>query len=226
MINSKIIPLSGKKTDAIIFDLGGVLLNLDFNRSINAFIEIGFKNVEQELSRLLVSQPSGNNITFFHKFETGLISSAEFRNELRKHAGLDIPDADIDMAWTAMLRDMHEENVNILKKLKDSCRLFLLSNTNEIHIGALLENRINIKGFAELEKLFEKVYYSHEVKMRKPDRDIFDHVLNDAGLKPENTLFIDDSAHNIETAREAGIVAFHHQRNGSLAEVFEIGHTG
>ena len=222
MINNKVIPLSGKKTDAIIFDLGGVLLNLDFKRSIDAFIEVGFRNIEQELSRLLVSRPAGNDLSFFHLYETGRISSREFRDELRKHAGNDIPDEDIDRAWTAMLVDLHKENVSILEKLKSSYRLFLLSNTNAIHIETLLENKGKGEGFSRLTGLFEKVYYSHEIKMRKPDREIFDHVMKDAGLKAENALFIDDSIHNIEAAREAGLQAYHHKANTSLGEVFEM----
>lgn len=222
MINNKIIPLSGKKTDAIIFDLGGVLLNLDFKRSIDAFIEVGFRDVEQELSRLLCSCPADNNLSFFHLYETGRISSGEFRDELRKHAGNDIPDEDIDRAWTAMLMDMHEENIALVEKLRSSYRLFLLSNTNAIHIETLLENKEKGEGFSRLTGLCEKVYYSHEVKMRKPDREIFDHVIKDAGLKGENSLFIDDSSPNIEAARDAGLMAYHHKAGTSLAEIFEI----
>ncbi|MFO7923716.1 MAG: HAD family phosphatase [Bacteroidales bacterium] len=222
MRNIKIKPLSGKKPDAIIFDLGGVLLNLDFKRSIDEFIAVGFRNIENELSRLLVSRPAGNDLSFFHLYETGRISSREFRDELRKHAGRDIPDKDIDRAWTAMLVDMHEENIRIIEKLKRLYRLFLLSNTNAIHIETLLDSKEKGEGFSRLTELFEKLYYSHEVKMRKPDREIFDHVLKDAGLKAENVLFIDDSVHNVEAARTAGLQAYHHKANTSLREVFEI----
>ena len=222
MRNNKINYLSGITPDAIIFDLGGVLLNLDFRRSIDAFIKLGFRNVEQEMSSLLVSRPAGDDSSFFHLYETGLISSGEFRNELRKHAGLNISDADIDRAWTAMLLDLHEENVSILKKLKSSYRLLLLSNTNEIHIETLLGSEEKGEDFLRLTGLFEKVYYSHEVKMRKPDREIFDHVVKDAGLTTENSLFIDDSVHNVEAARAAGLQAYHHQRNTSLAGIFKI----
>jgi glucose-1-phosphatase len=198
MINIKIETLSEKPIDTIIFDLGGVLLNLDFKRSIDAFINLGFINVEKE------------------------ISSGEFRDELRKHAGLDISDEDIDRAWTAMLMDLHEENLEIMEKLKCSYRIFLLSNTNPIHIESLHSRNDNSKSYSGLVGLCEKAYYSYEVKMRKPDREIFDHVISDADLDPGKTLFIDDSIPNIETAEDTGLQAYHHKANASLREVFNI----
>ena len=222
MINIKIKSLSGKNIDTIIFDLGGVLLNLDFKRSIDAFINLGFSNVEKELSRLLFSRPAGNNLSFFHLYETGRISSGEFRDELRKNAGLGISDEDIDRAWTAMLMDLHEDNLEILEKLKGSYRIFLLSNTNQIHIQSLHSRNDTRKSYSGLERLCEKAYYSYEVKMRKPDREIFDHVIGDAGLDPRKTLFIDDSIPNIEAAKDAGLQAYHHKASASLGEVFNI----
>ena len=222
MINIKIKPLSGKLIDAIIFDLGGVLLNLDFRRSIDAFITLGFSNVEKQMTRLLSSRPAGDNLSFFHLYETGRISSGEFRDELRKHAGLNTPDKDIDEAWTAMLMDLHGENLEIMKKIKGSFRIFLLSNTNPIHIESLHSRNDTGIIYSVLEGLCEKVYYSHEVGMRKPDREIFDHVISDSGLDPEKTLFIDDSIPNIEAADNAGLHAYHHKAGASLREVFNI----
>lgn len=222
MVNIKIKPLSGKPIDTIIFDLGGVLLNLDFKRSIDAFITLGFSNVEKQMTRLLASRPAGNNLSFFHLYETGRISSGEFRDELRKHAGLNISDEDIDRAWTAMLMDLHGENMEIMEKLKGSYRIFLLSNTNPIHIRYLHSRNDSGKSYSGLERLCEKVYYSFEVKMRKPDREIFDHVISDTSLDPGKTLFIDDSTPNIEAAHDAGLQAYHHKAGASLGNVFNI----
>ncbi len=222
MKNIKINTKGGEKTEAIIFDLGGVLLNLNFSRSIEAFTRLGFKNVQQELSKLLHAHPTPGNENIFHLYEKGLIDSSRFRDGLRRMAGNDIADSDIDMAWTAMLLDIHPENASILEKLKDSYRLFLLSNTNAIHIETLLKARKNGVLFSDLVRLFRKVYYSHEVNMRKPDKEIFEHVIRDAGLKAENSLFIDDSIPNIEAAGETGLQVYHHQAGTSLAAVFEI----
>ena len=222
MKNIRINTEGGEKTEAIIFDLGGVLLNLDFSRSVEAFTRLGFKNVQHELSKLLYAQPTPGNETLFHLYEKGLIDSNRFRDGLRRMAGNDIADSDIDMAWTAMLLDIHTENTSILEKLKDSYRLFLLSNTNAIHIETLLTVRKNGVLFSDLVTLFRKVYYSHEVNMRKPDQEIFEHVIRDAGLKAENSLFIDDSTPNIEAARGAGLMAYQHKAGTSLADIFEI----
>ncbi len=222
MENMNIKSLTEKNTDTIIFDLGGVLLNLDFKRSIDAFINLGFTDVEKEMSRLLYAHPAGNNLSLFHKYEKGLIGSEEFRDSLRKLAGQNIADNDLDRAWTAMLLDLHEENVELLRSVKGSYRIFLLSNTNAIHIETLHRRNDNGVRYQSVVELFEKVYYSHEVNMRKPDREIFDHVVNDSGLNAENALFIDDSAHNIEAARSAGMQAYHHKAGTSLEPLLKL----
>lgn len=223
MTNVKIIPFKDQKTEALIFDLGGVLLNLDFNKSLDAFIKLGFKNVEHEMFRLLRSQPAGDDESVFHLYEKGEISSGQFRDELRKFAKKDIKDEDIDRAWTAMLLDLHESNIRLLIKLQKSFRLFLLSNTNAIHIETLHNRNQNGKSYSSLVGLFEKVYYSHEVGMRKPDSEIFDHVIDDSGLIADSSLFIDDSIHNVEGARSVGLKAYHHTAGASLDKVFNIG---
>ena len=222
MENMNIKSLTEKNTDTIIFDLGGVLLNLDFKRSIDSFINLGFTDVEKEMSRLLYAHPAGNNLSLFHKYEKGLIGSDEFRDSLRKLAGKSITDNDLDRAWTAMLLDLHEKNVELLRSVKGSYRIFLLSNTNAIHIETLHRRNDNGVRYQSVVELFEKVYYSHEVNMRKPDREIFDHVVNDSGLNAENALFIDDSAHNIEAARSAGMQAYHHKAGTSLEPLLKI----
>lgn len=222
MTKIRINPLPGKNTDAIIFDLGGVLINLDVTRSIDAFMNIGFTGIEEQLSKIMGRETPETGQNLFHLFEKGEIESDLFREKIRELSRVPMRDEDIDRAWTAMLMDMHEENIALVEKLRSSYRLFLLSNTNAIHIETLLENKEKGEGFSRLTGLCEKVYYSHEVKMRKPDREIFDHVIKDAGLKGENSLFIDDSSPNIEAARDAGLMAYHHKAGTSLAEIFEI----
>ncbi len=216
MIDFKKIPASGKTLNAIIFDLGGVLLNLDFKKSFLAFKKLGFKEIEQEMSRLLYSLPAGNDESLFHLYEKGLIDSDQFRDALRELAAGQVTDDEINRAWTAMLLDIHEENVSILEKIRGSYRIFLLSNTNAIHIESLHRR----KDYPGIASMFEKVYYSHELKMRKPDPEIFEHVIKDAGLSPGNSLFIDDSIHNVEAARNVGLQTFHHKANTSLATLF------
>ncbi len=220
MRNVKIPPVTGKKTEAIIFDLGGVLLNLDFESSIKEFIRLGFKDVRHELSVLLSAQPTPGNESLFHLYEKGLIGSDRFRDGLRELAGRHIGDQDIDRAWTSMLLDIHSENVQVLESLKGSYRLFLLSNTNAIHIETLHGREDNGSHYSRLVKVFEKVYYSHEVNMRKPDAEIFEHVIRDAGLTPEETLFIDDAETNVKAARGCGLMAYHHKAGAGFDGIF------
>lgn len=223
MTNIKIIPFEGQKTEALVFDMGGVLLNLDFNKAIDAFIKLGYENIERDLSKLLLSHPSDINKSTFHLYETGRIDSTRFRDELRKYSAKKLSDKDIDWAWIAMLQDLHAENIGILEKLRGSFRMFMLSNTNSIHIEYLYGCRETGNDFARMVQLFEKVYFSHEVGMRKPEAEIFEHMIEDAGLTPETTLFIDDSLHNVEAARAAGMKAYHHPKGENFKALFDTG---
>jgi glucose-1-phosphatase len=221
MKNIKIKPFKDKTIDAIIFDLGGVILNLSVRKSIDEFIKLGFSNAEEEMARLSrISDHEEPGI--FRLYETGMISSTQFRAGIRKYFDKDLDDRDIDKAWSAMLLDLPPEHLSLMEKISKSFRIFLLSNTNEIHIENLHFISGNNHGFTSLVKLFEKVYYSHEVKMRKPDVGIYHHVIKDAGLNPDSTLFIDDSLINVQGAQSAGLHAYHHPSNSGLDQIFEF----
>ncbi len=219
MINTQIIPRD-QKTEAIIFDLGGVLLNLDVQRSLDAFIDLGFEDIKEKMVRIMSKSSKSVSPGFFQLYETGRISSNQFRKEIRQYMGKNISATDIDRAWTAMLLDIPEANISLMEKLGKSFRLFLLSNTNALHIETLLGNDGRQEKFTRLIKPFEKIYYSHEIKMRKPDTEIFHYVIKDACLDPDTTIFIDDSLHNIEGASEAGLRVYHHKANESLEPLF------
>jgi glucose-1-phosphatase len=223
MRNLNINLLREQNTEAIIFDLGGVILNLDTGKTFDAFIKLGFNNIENELGRILNKASEKDEPGLFHLYETGKISSGQFREGLRKIAGSDLHDSDIDKAWTAMLLDLPQGNLRLLERLTGYFRIFLLSNTNAIHIESLHALPQDEPGYSSLVKLFEKVYYSHELGMRKPDAGIFQYVIEDAGVKAENTLFIDDSLINVEGARSAGLLAYHHTKNASLDSLFDFG---
>jgi glucose-1-phosphatase len=222
MISAKIIPFSEQNPDAIIFDLGGVLLKLDTQRSIDAFRKLGFTDIEDHLNRIINKNTGEGNPGLFQLYETGEITNAEFRKGLCKYAGRKISDADIDNAWSAMLLGIPPGNIRLLEALGRSYRLFLLSNTNDLHIARLMNNAHFGNDFSTLISLFDRVYYSHEVKMRKPHTEIYLHVIEDAGLNPGSTLFIDDSKYNVEGAMAAGLLGLHHKRNASLEPLFLI----
>lgn len=199
--------------DAIIFDFGGVIIDLDYNKTIEAFKKLGVTNFEE-----LYSQAEQGEL--FNKIETGAISGQYFINELKKILPENISPNEVVHAWNAMILDIPIEKLALLEKLKSqNTRTFLLSNTNEIHIPYA---RRKLKKISEqsLEYYFEKVYFSHDVKMRKPNVEIFDFVCQQNNLNPEKTLFIDDSIQHIEGAKKSGLKTLHLKPEDDLLNYF------
>lgn len=187
---------------AIILDFGGVLLNIDYEAPIREFKKLGIDKFQQ-----LFAQASQSNL--FDDFEKGIISNELFRSELKKISGKNISDEQIDSAWNSILLDFPERKMKLLEELKKKYKLFLLSNTNKIHVENF-EKEMNEKyGKNHFQSHFEKIYFSSSIGMRKPDVEIFDFVLKENDLPPEETIFIDDSIQHISGAQKAGIVAFH-----------------
>lgn len=205
--------MSGIKN--IIFDLGGVIINLDYNRTRNAFIELGLTGFDAIYSQ---AQQGG----FFDSFDTGRLSPEEFRTEIRKHLKQEISDNQIDHAWDAMLLDVPSEKLQLLSRLKTKYRTFLLSNTNVIHVNNFSNYLQRTYGHSDFTPYFEKWYYSCNIGMRKPDAEIFEFVLNENGLRAEETFFIDDSIQHIEGATRCGLQTIHHQQSESLESTLRM----
>ncbi|MBC7695179.1 MAG: HAD family phosphatase [Burkholderiales bacterium] len=184
----------------IIFDLGGVIINLDYTRTIKEFNIISEKPFESIFTQLQQSP-------VFDQFDKGEISEADFFSEMLKALRIEISHAQFVHAWNAMLLDFPIERLDLLKKLETKYRLFLLSNTNETHIAQLESDLYKQHGYKNLETFFEKVYYSCRIGMRKPDKEIFEFVLHENKLNPAETIFIDDSLQHINGAKKAGIQA-------------------
>ncbi len=182
----------------IIFDLGGVILNINYSLTEKAFRKLGVDNFD-----LLFSQAQQSHL--FDNYEKGFITSTAFRNELNTYLKKNESDEIIDEAWNAILLDLPKERIELLKKVRTTHRTFLLSNTNEIHINTF--NKYLQKEFLtnDLSGLFEKVYLSYEIGMRKPDAEIFEFVLRENNLKADETLFIDDSSQHIAAAAKLGL---------------------
>lgn len=185
----------------IIFDLGGVILNINPQLTVDAFRNLGWRDFYEENNKT-------NGKELFYSLENGNSSPEVFRNNVRKMTDLQRNDREIDEAWTAMILDIPADRIRYLEELKKSYRLFLLSNTNEIH---------RIKFHREFEAdfgysfydLFERNFYSHEMGMRKPNPRIYIQALTEAGLEPEETLFIDDMEENTEAAKTIGMKVLH-----------------
>ncbi|MBS1773088.1 MAG: HAD family phosphatase [Bacteroidetes bacterium] len=182
----------------IIFDLGGVLINLDYELSETAFIELGISNFPEIYSQL-------KQTTLFDDFEIGKISSDDFIKGIRKISQKELSDKQITDAWNAMLLDFPLRRLQLLQQLRIHYDLILLSNTNEIHERAFNKILMDAHGMPNIGVFFDKVYLSHRIGMRKPDKEVFERILNENQLQASDTLFIDDSPQHIEGAKTIGI---------------------
>ena len=187
-----------QKTNAIIFDLGGVILNIDYQLTRNAFEDIGITNFND-----MYSQADADDL--FKKLETGQISEANFYDEINRRTSLNLPSTDIEKAWNKMLLTFREKSLQFVETLRPRYKLYLLSNTNHIHLKEFIKIYHATKRKKPFEKFFDKVYYSCEIGLRKPNLDIYEYVIHENGLEPKTTLFVDDSVQNVETATKAGM---------------------
>lgn len=190
----------------IIFDLGGVILNIDFKKTEEAFKQLGLDNFSNHISQFHITD-------FFRQYETGQIDDDEFVKGIAGLMENPVESQQIIKAWNALLLDFPPERIELLKRLKKKYRLFLLSNTNSIHLKEFNQRLFNEYG-VYLEDLFEKAYYSHTAKLRKPEAAIYEMVLNENNLIPEETLFVDDTAANFPEAEKLGI-RIHHVKPGT-----------
>jgi putative hydrolase of the HAD superfamily len=185
------------QTKNIIFDLGGVLLDLDFQRSIDAFEKLGLKDFENMFSQFKADE-------LFAKLETGSLSEAEFYEAVKKRTEKTITEVEIDQAWNALILNFRTASLEHLEKLAAGYRLYLLSNTNSIHLTYFKALFTRQTGKPLLDQYFTKAWYSNEVGLRKPGKAIFEFVLQEENMTAAETLFIDDTVTNIETARQLG----------------------
>ena len=185
----------------IIFDLGGVILDIDFKRTEAAFRRLGWNDFLDHISQHHITH-------LFEQYETGQISNTDFVDGIRKLIGSPVEPQQVVDAWNALLVGFPAPRIELLKKLKSKYRTFLLSNTNAIHHDEFQKRLFEEQG-VYLEDLFEKTYYSHTAGLRKPLAPIFEKVLNENHLIPAETLFIDDTAANFPEAEKLGIQTCH-----------------
>ena len=188
--------------DNLILDLGGVLIDVDYDASARAFRALGFPDFDGLYTKAAQTD-------LFDRFETGDLSPDGFRDAVRTLLGGDLSDADIDSSWNAMLGTIPPERIALVKRLRERMPVFLLSNTNAIHVPAFEAIIQRDLGITDFKQLFTGAYYSCDLGMRKPNTDIYLHVVDRHGLDPSRTLFIDDSPQHVEGARQAGLMAEH-----------------
>ncbi len=191
-----------KTIDTLLLDLGGVLIDVDYQRTALAFHSLGFDDFEAQFSK-------AKQTPLFDRFEVGAISQEEFRDGVRSLFRPDLTDREIDACWNAMLGSIPPTRIDLVKSLGQRYRLLLLSNTNAIHVPAFTAIIQQENGIPDFKELFEGAYYSCEIGRRKPDAEAFQFALAQHGAAPERTLFIDDSIQHVVGARNAGLHAEH-----------------
>jgi putative hydrolase of the HAD superfamily len=192
--------VTGKIT-AIIFDLGGVVMDIDHKREADRFAELGIKDY------LSIFSPTNMN-EFFQRQEIGEILEDKFYDGFRELTATSLSDKNIEEAWNLILTDFKPERMAFLDELSKNYPVYLFSNTNDIHTKRFKEMCLEQFG-RPLSSFFTEVYYSQEVGMRKPNPEAFKKVLELAGLEAETTIFVDDVEANIEGAKAAGLQAVH-----------------
>ncbi|MDU1889208.1 MAG: HAD family phosphatase [Dysgonomonas sp.] len=203
----------GKEIKNILFDFGGVIVNLDKQKAFNRFTEIGFPNISDYLSEF---RQSG----IFLEYEEGKISRKDFYTEFRKLAGNEnISDADIDSGWMGFLDGIPEYKFQLLKDLRKKYNVYLLSNTNPTIMGWAQTKDFSPEGLP-INAFFDKCYLSYEIGYAKPDREIYDFILKDSGMNPAETLFLDDGKTNIEIGAGLGFQVYLVDQTEDLRKVF------
>ena len=198
--------------ETIIFDLGNVIIDLDIEATDDAFENLfgyDYKEIKKELKEKGV----------FKKYEMGKISTSTFLNEIGAYSD-EVNHDEIKYAWNAMLLSIPDERFKILKDCAKNYRIFCLSNTNKLHVDFINKQLKSTKHIDNLNPYFEKVYFSHEIGMRKPNVDIFEKVISDNKLNPEKTLFIDDTKKHLEGAKSAGLQTLHLSDDLNLSLIF------
>lgn len=203
------------KVKNIVFDLGGVIINIDYQITINAFKQLGIANYDGSYTQLYSNALFDNN-------EKGLITHNQFIEGLQKMTQQKVSPLQIINAWNAMLLDLPPKRVALLQSLKHNYRTFLLSNTNQTHLNYFFNYiQTNFSGL-QFNSLFENTHYSCQMGMRKPNVEIFEAVLTQNNLVASETLFIDDIEHNLEGALKAGMQVYHLPKGHDLFEIVDL----
>jgi putative hydrolase of the HAD superfamily len=215
ILNSKIPGHSSIKN--IIFDFGGVICDLDIQRTVDKFNAFGKAKTGDISSQ---EEKDRRFEALAATYETGSITSQQFRDQIRDYYLVPPTDEAIDDAWNALLVGIPEPRICLLEELRKHYRIFLLSNSNEIHYQHYRESFRQEYGYPDFNALFENTYFSYLLHMRKPDPAIFRLVLEQNKLAPSETLFIDDMLINIKAALELGITGYHLCEGEDITNLF------
>jgi len=199
----------------LVFDLGGVILTLDRDRAVARFLEVGLGNAEELLDPY-------HQKGIFLQLENGELSRDEFYEAIRQEAGKDISNEEIDWGWMGFIVDCPDYKLKMLEDLREQgYKLYLLSNTNPIIMSWALSPDFSPQG-KSLADYFDKLYLSFQIGCTKPDPGIFRTMIDDAGLIPEETLFIDDGASNVRAGQEFGFKTYQPENGEDFRYLFSL----
>jgi putative hydrolase of the HAD superfamily len=197
----------------LVFDLGGVILDLSVDSTLQSFADLA-KIDKPTVKKLFISSKG------FESYEKGEISDDEFRDFVKKLYNIDASDEALDACWNAMLLNIPVKKLQLLETLKTKYNVYLLSNTNNIHVHYINTKLLPRIECESLDDFFHRSFYSHRMKKRKPDAEIFQQVLDEGNFKPEETLFLDDNYDNVQGAGKLGIKTVHVVNPDMIFEYF------
>ncbi len=204
------------KVQNLVFDLGGVVIDIDPAASFSAMQALAAPQVTAQ-------DQLAEHVQLFLDYEKGIITDETFREGIRAITQQPLlEDQRIDDAWCRMLLGVPAERITLLARLREQYRTFVLSNTNAIHVRAFNKIIEGVSGYPAIDHFFEKVYYSHLLKLRKPEVEIYRSVLADSGLRPEETLFLDDRPENIQAAQQVGMMTQLITPSHGILDVFAV----
>ena len=204
------------KIKNIIFDLGGVVLDIDES--------IVYKELEKLGINVSELPQSKEFREIMSKFDTGIYTAPTFRKKMKALLGLEkMTDQKFDSIWNAMLLDIPRERIEAIEQIKKHYKIFLMSKTNEIHYDLYVRDLQLRFGYNEFDALFNKSYFSFAEHLEKPDPRFFELILDHEKLNAEETLFIDDTAANIKVAKALGIRTYHISREELVRNLFVNG---
>jgi len=200
----------------VIFDFGGVIIDIDPQITIKKLQELGFTDVARIQSKEFIDD-------IVRKFERGIFTPEVFRKRLRAFLKMKITDQQIDDAWNALIYDIPAERIEVLEHVKKHYKMFLLSNSNELHYDIYIRDLQLRFGYREFDDLFDKAYFSFDTHLSKPDPEAYEFILYQHELDPAKTLFIDDNEANIKAAGSLGIKTYLLRKPERIRDLFDDG---
>lgn len=200
----------------IIFDFGGVILDIDPQQINNELERLGYMDFQR------LSSPEFQE-GIINKFERGILTPEVFRKKVRDFLGFSITQQEIDDVWNSILLDIPKERIRVLEQAKKNYQIFLLSNSNEIHYDVYVRDLQLRFGYNDFDHLFHKSYFSFDLHMSKPNPEIFEFVMYQHQLNPQETLFIDDTLQHIETAKKLGFKTYQLVKPERVRDLFSDG---